>query len=249
MPRHSKNNTALGFFTRQEKQQLGYGTQRVRIGRASCRDFDVCYLCLQCARDPVICQRGHLTCRECVLKLIIQQKQDNECKRQAYERQLQELEQIKSKEELEKRQKVIKDFESSQLSVLPSSSGRKRTIREDGRSVIAASKEQLYGNIRETARGAVLIKESNRDKNFNVGISADEKSMSSFWIVILLLSVAPTLLKEPSTDIKCFGSDPPHKLMASKLVTVNFIPVHKNGKAQTHKHSEKKINVYDLRSS
>ena len=29
MPRHSKNNTALGFFTYAEKQKLKYGTAKV----------------------------------------------------------------------------------------------------------------------------------------------------------------------------------------------------------------------------
>ena len=31
------------------------------------RRFDACALCLQRARDPVACQKGHLFCRECVL--------------------------------------------------------------------------------------------------------------------------------------------------------------------------------------
>lgn len=31
------------------------------------RRFDACTLCLQRARDPVACQKGHLFCRECVL--------------------------------------------------------------------------------------------------------------------------------------------------------------------------------------
>ena len=30
MPRHSKNNTALGFFTYEEKRKLNYGTQKVK---------------------------------------------------------------------------------------------------------------------------------------------------------------------------------------------------------------------------
>lgn len=31
------------------------------------RRFDACALCLQRARDPVACQKGHLFCRECAL--------------------------------------------------------------------------------------------------------------------------------------------------------------------------------------
>ena len=31
------------------------------------RLFDACALCLQRARDPMACQKGHLFCKECVL--------------------------------------------------------------------------------------------------------------------------------------------------------------------------------------
>ena len=54
MSRHSKNNTALAFFTSAEKEKLGYGTQKQRIGRDSLRDYDACFLCLAKAKLPVI---------------------------------------------------------------------------------------------------------------------------------------------------------------------------------------------------
>lgn len=31
------------------------------------RRFDACALCLQRARDPVACHKGHLFCKECAL--------------------------------------------------------------------------------------------------------------------------------------------------------------------------------------
>ena len=42
-------------------------TAQQRLGNESMRRFDACALCLQRARDPVACQKGHLFCRECVL--------------------------------------------------------------------------------------------------------------------------------------------------------------------------------------
>lgn len=30
------------------------------------RRFDACALCLQRAREPVACQKGHLFCKECI---------------------------------------------------------------------------------------------------------------------------------------------------------------------------------------
>ena len=90
MTKHSKNNTASSIFSYAEYKKLDYGTKRVRVlcsslvphlqasltetghgqqrlGNESMRRFDACALCLQRARDPVACQKGHLFCRECVL--------------------------------------------------------------------------------------------------------------------------------------------------------------------------------------
>ena len=62
--------------TNAERQILKQtGNKGKRIDRESIRDFDACFLCLQPARDPCCCQRGHLACRECLLSYILAQKQ------------------------------------------------------------------------------------------------------------------------------------------------------------------------------
>ncbi|RDX52446.1 hypothetical protein OH76DRAFT_1416604 [Lentinus brumalis] len=67
MTKHSKNNTASSIFSYAEYKKLDYGTKRQRLGHESMRPFDACALCLQRARDPVACQKGHMFCKECVL--------------------------------------------------------------------------------------------------------------------------------------------------------------------------------------
>ncbi|XJO72346.1 hypothetical protein BDV3_003476 [Batrachochytrium dendrobatidis] len=74
MPRHSKNNTALAFFTSAERSKLTYGTQKQRLGRDSMRDYDACLLCLRAAVQPVCCAKGHLYCKECIFESILAQK-------------------------------------------------------------------------------------------------------------------------------------------------------------------------------
>lgn len=76
MPRHSKNSTALGFFTHAERSKLQYGIQRQRLGRDSMKDFDACFLCLQKAIEPVCCYKGHIYCKECILENILAQKKE-----------------------------------------------------------------------------------------------------------------------------------------------------------------------------
>ncbi|KAJ2554627.1 hypothetical protein IWW35_001163 [Coemansia sp. RSA 1878] len=87
MPRHSKNNTASGVFTYAERQMTEYGTRHKRMGLNTKRKFDSCYLCLQTARTPMLCRQGHISCRECVLANIIEQKQAIERAQRAYEEQ------------------------------------------------------------------------------------------------------------------------------------------------------------------
>jgi nitric oxide synthase-interacting protein len=78
MTRHSKNNCALGHFTHAEKQKLKnvYGTVSQRLGGDSMRKYDACCLCLNTAISPVICTKGHLFCKECILSNIMSQKKD-----------------------------------------------------------------------------------------------------------------------------------------------------------------------------
>jgi len=58
MTKHSKNNTALGFYTSAERQRdsgsAGWGTKKKRLAKESIRDFDCCWLTLQPCKEPVI---------------------------------------------------------------------------------------------------------------------------------------------------------------------------------------------------
>lgn len=66
MTKHSKNNTASSIFTYAEYKKLDYGTKKQRLGNESMRRFDACALCLNRAREPLVCNEGHLFCKECV---------------------------------------------------------------------------------------------------------------------------------------------------------------------------------------
>jgi len=97
MTRHSKNNTASSVFSKAEYDKLAahYGTQRARLGADSHRNFDACSLCLSAAVSPVSCTKGHLYCKECVMKDLLAQ-------REALARKKQEIEALRKEEEDEK---------------------------------------------------------------------------------------------------------------------------------------------------
>lgn len=124
MSKHSKNNTARGFFTYEEKKKLKYGTIRVcvfssicgcaleyrrdlghlilchlneqqRLGRDSLRNFDSCFLCLQTAQNPLSCTEGHIACKECLYENIMAQKTEAQRLAKLYEAQ-ESLEEVRS---------------------------------------------------------------------------------------------------------------------------------------------------------
>lgn len=107
MSRHSKNNTALSFFTKSEFQKLDYGTKRERLGRDSLRNYDACYLCLETARDPVCCIEGHLSCKECIFENMLAQKDSISRKRIEHLKAKREIEHLKLERKIQ--QKKVKD--------------------------------------------------------------------------------------------------------------------------------------------
>jgi len=126
MTRHSKNNTANSVFSKAERDKLSayYGTQRALLGSSSHRLFDSCSLCLSKAVAPVICSKGHLFCKECVVKDLLGQ-------RDGLLRKKQEIEALRKEEEAAREQVRIRAREM----VLSSKKGTllfgKRKERED----------------------------------------------------------------------------------------------------------------------
>ena len=78
MSRHSKNNTANSCFTYGEKLMLKdlYGTKKSRIGLDSQRQFEMCNLCLKRIISPMVCERGHIFCKNCIVINLVNQKKD-----------------------------------------------------------------------------------------------------------------------------------------------------------------------------
>ena len=72
--KHSKNNTAKGYFTYHEKKKAGYGSMHARLGKDAMKAFDHCTLCLQPVVQPLCCNEGHIFCKECIYSNLLTQK-------------------------------------------------------------------------------------------------------------------------------------------------------------------------------
>ncbi|CAG8456140.1 14526_t:CDS:2 [Racocetra fulgida] len=106
MPRHSKNNTALSFFTYAEGKALKYGTKK----------------------------QGHLYCKECILENLLAQKREIRRQQNLLEaRAKDEIEESKRKEQLAK-EAVIHDFERQQVRIAPLGTKMEESMKTSNKS-------------------------------------------------------------------------------------------------------------------
>ncbi|KAI8088680.1 uncharacterized protein BX664DRAFT_385299 [Halteromyces radiatus] len=211
MPRHSKNNTAGSVFTYHEAKALDYGTKRARLGRESFRDFDACYLCLQTAREPVTCSKGHLACRECYYESYLQQKQAIKREQVLLEQRLADLDDQKLKDDLAAKQALLDEFEKTQTSVL----GRRNNGNMDTNSTSLEPGSPTVGSKRK------LDTTETQDKKQ----TSKEKLKSSFWLPTMT-PVADTQKKDEIKPIQtqplCRATKDDHPLSMKGLIEIKF---------------------------
>lgn len=85
--RHAKNNTALGYFTRHERESLGWGSKKKRLTKDSIKKFYACTICLKLCDSPLLCPNGDLFCKECIYQSLLTQKRRNKQKLIDYNQQ------------------------------------------------------------------------------------------------------------------------------------------------------------------
>jgi len=98
------------------------------------RQFDACSLCLQRARDPMACQRGHIYCRECVFSDLLAQKKDIKRHQAKLEAMAREEEEQKMQAKAAARERVLLDFERKHLGLALTSSQRSAQSKNGGTS-------------------------------------------------------------------------------------------------------------------
>ncbi|KAH8929384.1 hypothetical protein BT69DRAFT_1311195 [Atractiella rhizophila] len=234
MTRHSKNNTAGSAFTYHERQSLNvdYGSKRQRLGAESMLQFDSCTLCQSSAREPMVCEEGHLYCKECVLSDLVVQKS-------SIQRQTLLLQKLAADEasslalaKQKARERVLEDFERSQ-----SFSGSKAATNGKSKGSSGDVKE---GNGAGTAAGAgvkrkrVELEEeeiSSRIASYENEAAleiereaaiARKAKLPNFWLPSLTPSAAPDKLKAGELKTLCRAVDPPHPMNLKGLMKVSF---------------------------
>ncbi|KAI0357710.1 hypothetical protein OH77DRAFT_1421801 [Trametes cingulata] len=225
MTKHSKNNTASSIFSYAEYKKLDYGTKRQRLGHESMRRFDACALCLQRARDPVACQKGHLFCRECALTDLVTQINDIKRQKVRLEAMKKEAEEERQRAREAARERVLREFEKGQLGLAATSSistssradssdgarGTKRKFDFDASAVETLTREAEEAALRQIEREQA---------------EALKSKLPDFWLPSLTPTYTshgpPTSLSDVKLQTTCRGGNPPHPLTRKHLIPVKW---------------------------
>lgn len=106
------------------------------------RQFDACSLCLQRAREPVACQRGHIYCKECVYTDLLAQKKEIKKHQSKLETMAREEEEERIKAKASARERVLLDFERRHVGLGASSgptNGSSNAAKDDSECMFGSS--------------------------------------------------------------------------------------------------------------
>lgn len=134
MTRHGKNATASTVYSYHEKKKdtksSGYGSEKIRLGKDSVKDFDCCSLTLQPCRDPVITPDGYLYDKQAILECLLHQKTQIAKKTKEFEKQMKKVQAEESGKQSEEERAKLESFVDMEKRILTKPS-----------SVFKASKE------------------------------------------------------------------------------------------------------------
>ncbi|KAJ1649232.1 hypothetical protein IWQ61_009615 [Dispira simplex] len=219
MGRHSRNNTARGFFTYAERQMMDYGTKKQRLGTASKRNFDACFLCLQTARHPLTCSEGHLACKECFYEHVLIQMQEIARQKRRYQQQQEKQTKERRQRDSEAKEVQVHEFTTMETGLLNHFTRTTATTvpskRPRGEETVGNSTYE--GTLVETRKQGQLPVTTARTKS-----STESMSLLSFWLPSLAPEAEESAVVIDKLHTTCTAVDPPHRISLKKLVEVYF---------------------------
>ena len=115
MPRHSKNAGGMGAeaLTYHERNSLGFGTVRTRLGKEAHCGYDDCNLSLQPAGDDaVVTPRGVVYAKEMILMNLLRQKKEAAKRLAKWEAQQRENDMLQEQKKLEEQERLAEAFDA-----------------------------------------------------------------------------------------------------------------------------------------
>ncbi|KAJ2309020.1 hypothetical protein IWW54_003937 [Coemansia sp. RSA 2705] len=225
MAKHSKSNNSSGVFTHAERKMTNYGTKSRRLGRESKRKFDACHLCLQPARTPMLCGQGHISCRECVMANILEQKHEIERANKRYAEYLERQKKEGERRVRERESQEVERYRRREVGLGDSMKEKRRLDVEAGDSKDEGKRARLLLEHQGTSARAVTALISPEDP----GPSAPKQplpkpagKLSSFWVPSQAPSAESAVKPPASQSAQCFAARTPHALRLKSLIEVRF---------------------------
>lgn len=210
MARHSKNNTAHSIFTQGEKDMVkDWGTVRQRLGAESFKALDQCFLCLSPAQSPVICSKGHIFCRECLLRNFLDQKERIRLMQAKWQRQTEaQAEKVRVEEE-RKAAQAKEDF--IRIAEKLPSAAQWQAFEEDRRYGLMGPEERTLARARDNLKEKKTLTEES--------LRREEMIKQSFWVPEVAPCAAEPVLSQPDPHTVC-PLAPKHHCKLSKVISV-----------------------------
>ncbi|KAK5575981.1 hypothetical protein RB653_007117 [Dictyostelium firmibasis] len=203
MPRHSKHSCSNnGKFSNYERQLLKYGTTTERLGKDSIKNFDSCTLCLNDVIIPVICNKGHIFCKECILTSLIDQKKEIKRKEKEWDQYQNKLKYEEDLKLEKQHQDSIKDFEKNVLTL--------EGIGNDNNN-----------NITTTTTTTTTTGTNNNNKE-KIEIVEKDIKLNSYWVITP--DNKDRTIEKPRSYTVC-PADGKHPLKSAQLINVHFTNV------------------------
>lgn len=201
--RHAKNCTALGFFTKSERERMSeWGDNEVRLGKDSVKHWDACGVCLKLPRDPQCCPRGDIFCKLCIYSSLVAQKDTIKRKTAQFKAQQAEEERKELRKQQEKDiQKVMQFYRLETGSIADMKKQAARNTVRLGENDIGALATQSRRTVAQD-------------------VAEEEKKLSCFWIPGLIPDHSKKKIKAPPKRTFCPTCN--KKLRKKTLKPINF---------------------------
>lgn len=187
------------------------------------KSFNACALCLERARNPVACSEGHLFCTECVYTDLVTQSRDIKKQKQKLEALRADAAQAKALALEAARERVLKEFEKSQLGLSSKPSTTASTAPIDNPR---GTKRKFEFDTNEVDRRTHDAEEEALRVLEREQAEALRAKLPDFWLPSLTPTYtskgAPQSVKDIKLQTTCRGGNPAHRLTKKDLVDVRF---------------------------
>ncbi|CDW78899.1 methyltransferase-like protein 10 [Stylonychia lemnae] len=156
------------------------------------KSFDQCVLCLSKVQEPMVCKKGHLFCKICIIENLMKQKKQKDMEIKRYLREQETISQQKQEEVQKQALNKINTFESKELAMPQASLTSKQIKLQDLSDDQRVQQEQLE-EMQKKKEGPTVKREDQKQ----------EWIKTSFWAPDNVPALQKEEMKAPSKKLIC----------------------------------------------